>query len=101
MEVWGNAATQYAEQQHELDAALAVDKIQAVYDMYLNGRKIPIPWVSISQLLDTTENDAGKGIVLLFSKLDQGTMEFCRVCPSARRLKQLSVQANFVDEGAI
>lgn len=86
MEVWGNAATQYAEQQHELDATLAVDKIQAVYDMYLNGHTDTMGKY-IPGYLDTAENEARQGYSAFVQQLDQGTMEILQGLPEGARAK--------------
>ena len=93
MEVWGNAATQYADRQHELDASIAISQIKQSHQAYLygsvdqNGERIP-------GFLDTRLDETRKGYAGLLKQLDQSNVQILQqLSPGARTKAALQAQS--------
>lgn len=84
MEVWGNAATQYADRQHELDANLALQQIQENHQRTLYGDETNPGY------LQSALEDSRKRFKPTLDTLDQHDQEILKSLAPGARVKAVS-----------
>lgn len=92
MAVWSDAATKYADRQHELDATLAISQIKQSHQAYLYG-SVDADGKRTEGFLDTRLADTTKGYSGLLKQLDQSTIQILQqLSPGARAKAAIRAQ---------